>query len=560
MKDQARLFIAIALSFVVFFAWQLFFVDKEKEKIQPPQPGKEAPIAKGQPYVSEKEKAIAAAKPAQPGVSASAQKEEPAPAKTARTITVDSPLYSMRISEKGAVFDSFILKQYREKADVDSPLKELVSEELTSGTVNLGFLKNSLPGLNDAVFSSIYELEKLVVSDNDESLSLQWKAPGGVVIEKTYYFSPDSYYVSLVVTIKNGSDQPIQDNLALSLFNVLPNKTTRFGFEGPSALIDEDVQEVPPKKIAEKSLHTGTLKWMAVQDRYFISSIIPINPVQASMNLFLDQNNVLKTAYVQPETVIHPGTQQAFEYGLYFGPKSVKILKSVGKDLDKAIDFGWFDFIAKPCLWLMNFFYGFIPNYGVAIIILTIMVKLILFPLGNKSYKSMNEMKKLQPIMAEIREKHKGDKKKMNEEIMGLYRTYKINPMGGCLPMVAQIPVFFALYRMLYQSIELRHAPFFGWINDLSAPDRLFRFGFSIPFMEPPYGIPVLTLVMGATMLLQQKMTPSPGDPNQARMMMLMPVVFTFIFINFSSGLVLYWLINNVLSISQQYYITRKLS
>jgi len=560
MKDQARLFIAIALSFVVFFAWQLIFVDKEKEKIQPPQPGKEAPIAKGQPYVSEKEKAIAAAKPAQPGVYASAQKEESAPAKTARTITVDSPLYSMRISEKGAVFDSFILKQYREKADVDSPLKELVSEELTSGTVRLGFLKNSLPGLNDAVFSSIYELEKLVVSDNDESLSLQWKAPGGVVIEKTYYFSPDSYYVSLVVTIKNGSDQPIQDNLALSLFNVLPNKTTRFGFEGPSALIDEDVQEVPAKEIAEKSLHTGTLKWMAVQDRYFISSIIPINPVQASMNLFLDQNNVLKTAYVQPETVIHPGTQQAFEYGLYFGPKSVKILKSVGKDLDKAIDFGWFDFIAKPCLWLMNFFYGFIPNYGVAIIILTIMVKLILFPLGNKSYKSMNEMKKLQPIMAEIREKHKGDKKKMNEEIMGLYKTYKINPMGGCLPMVAQIPVFFALYRMLYQSIELRHAPFFGWINDLSAPDRLFRFGFSIPFMEPPYGIPVLTLVMGATMLLQQKMTPSPGDPNQARMMMLMPVVFTFIFINFSSGLVLYWLINNVLSISQQYYITRKLS
>ena len=287
---------------------------------------------------------------------------------------------------------------------------------------------------------------------------------------------------------------------------------------------------------------------------------MPSATVQASMKLFLDQTNVLKADYVQPATIIHPGTQQTFEYGLFFGPKNVRIMRSVGKDLDKAVDFGWFDFIARPCLWLMNFFYGFIPNYGVAIIILTILVKAILFPLGTKSYKSMNEMKKLQPIMAEIREKHKGDKKKMNEEIMGLYRTYKINPMGGCLPMVAQIPVFFALYRMLYQAVELRHAPFFGWINDLSAPDRLFRFDFSIPFMEPPFGIPVLTLVMGATMLLQQKMTPSPGDPNQARMMMLMPVVFTFIFINFSSGLVLYWLINNVLSISQQYYITRKLS
>jgi YidC/Oxa1 family membrane protein insertase len=160
--------------------------------------------------------------------------------------------------------------------------------------------------------------------------------------------------------------------------------------------------------------------------------------------------------------------------------------------------------------------------------------------------------------MAEIREKHKDDKKKMNEELMGLYRIYKVNPMGGCLPMVLQIPVFFALYRMLYEAIELRHAPFVGWINDLSAPDRLFRFDFSIPFMEPPYGVPVLTIIMGATMLLQQKMSPPPGDPTQAKMMMLMPVVFTFIFINFSSGLVLYWLVNNILSIAQQYYIGRK--
>jgi YidC/Oxa1 family membrane protein insertase len=170
----------------------------------------------------------------------------------------------------------------------------------------------------------------------------------------------------------------------------------------------------------------------------------------------------------------------------------------------------------------------------------------------------MSEMKKLQPLMTEIREKHKNDKQKMNQELMALYKTYKVNPVGGCLPMVLQIPVFFALYRMLYQAIELRHAPFLLWINDLSAPDRLFDFGFSIPFMDPPFGIPVLTIIMGATMLLQQKMSPPPGDPTQAKMMMLMPVVFTFIFINFSSGLVLYWLVNNILSISQQYYVQKK--
>jgi YidC/Oxa1 family membrane protein insertase len=199
-----------------------------------------------------------------------------------------------------------------------------------------------------------------------------------------------------------------------------------------------------------------------------------------------------------------------------------------------------------------------IPNYGVAIIILTILVKIVLFPLGQKSYKSMSEMKKIQPLMKEIREKYKDDKKKMNQEVMGLYRTYKINPLGGCLPMVVQLPAFFALYRMLYEAIELRHAPFFLWIDDLSAPDRLFRFDFSIPFMEAPYGIPVLTIVMGASMLLQQKMSPPMGDATQAKMMMFMPIIFTVIFINFSSGLVLYWLVNNLLSIAQQYYTQKK--
>jgi YidC/Oxa1 family membrane protein insertase len=236
----------------------------------------------------------------------------------------------------------------------------------------------------------------------------------------------------------------------------------------------------------------------------------------------------------------------------------MKVLKAAGHDLGEALNFGFFDILAKPCVWLMNKLYSVIPNYGIAIIVLTILIKIVLWPLGSKSYKSMSEMKKIQPLMKDIREKHKNDKKKMNEEVMSLYRTYKINPLGGCLPMVVQLPVFFALYRMLYQAIELRHAPFLLWIDDLSAPDRLFHFGFSIPFMEPPHGIPVLTIIMGATMLLQQKMSPPMGDPTQAKMMMFMPLIFTVIFINFSSGLVLYWLTNNILSISQQYYIQKK--
>jgi len=267
---------------------------------------------------------------------------------------------------------------------------------------------------------------------------------------------------------------------------------------------------------------------------------------------------VLKNKYVHPSIRIEPGQQVVLKHQLFMGPKQMDLLNAVGKGLGNLIDFGWFDFLARPCLHFMNLIYGVIPNYGLAIIIITVIIKILLWPLGTKSYKSMNEMKRIQPLMAEIREKYKNDKTKQNQEVMNLYRTYKVNPMGGCLPMVLQIPVFFALYRMLYEAIELRHAPFVGWINDLSAPDRLFNFGFSIPLMEPPYGIPVLTLIMGASMFLQQKMSPPMGDPAQAKMMMAMPIVFTFIFINFSSGLVLYWLVNNVLSIAQQYYIQKK--
>jgi YidC/Oxa1 family membrane protein insertase len=392
-----------------------------------------------------------------------------------------------------------------------------------------------------------------------EQISFSWTSPEGVEVVKNFLFSPESYMIRLNVTIKNNSDRTIKDNLTLSLARVFLEKRSRFGFEGPSALINDELEQIKLKKIKDKNVPSGKIKWISIQDRYFISAIIPEETMEANWNLYYGENNILQNEYVQPVSMINPGALHVYKYRLFFGPKSMKILKEIGYDLGEAVNFGYFDFLAKPFVWVMNFLYEhFIANYGVAIIILTLLSKIILWPLGNKSYKSMNEMKKIQPLVTEIREKYKDDKKKMNEEMMRLYKTYKVNPMGGCLPMVVQIPVFFALYRMLYETIELRHAPFFLWINDLSAPDRLLQFDFSIPFMQPPYGIPVLTIVMGATMFLQQKMSPPMGDPAQAKMMMLMPIVFTFVFINFSSGLVLYWLVNNILSIAQQYYISKK--
>jgi len=548
--EQARLVIAIALSLFVFIIWNVFFVEK---KVNPPpkQVQQKEQRADNMPDILTKEQITPEKLP-------SIDKVPGLPVKPSRTVTVKTPLYQVKISEKGGVFKSFILNNYRETIDVDSPLLEMISPNISGGTIRMGLAGNSLKGLDDAIFSAQVEEDSVDIGDKSKEISFVWTSHQGVVVEKKFLFSPETYMLGLNVTIKNISGKTLRDSLILTLVREAEVEQSRYGFTGPSALINNKLKQIKTKKIKDKNLYTGNVKWVAVQNRYFMSAIIPDEPVDAGMDLYMD-NKTLQNRYVQPESVIDSGAEHVFKYKLFFGPKSMKVLKSVDYDLVKAVYFGIFDIIAKPCVWIMNFLYDhFISNYGIAIIILTLFTKIILWPLGNKSYKSMAEMKKIQPLMAEIKEKYKDDKKRMNEEVMGLYKTYKVNPMGGCLPMLAQIPIFFALYRMLYEAIELRHAPFFWWINDLSAPDRLFRFDISIPFMQAPYGIPVLTIIMGASMFIQQKMSPPMGDATQAKMMMLMPLVFTVMFINFSSGLVLYWLVNNVISMAQQYYIQKK--
>jgi YidC/Oxa1 family membrane protein insertase len=552
--DQARLLIAIVASLAVFLAWHFIFNPQEDKqqaakKVEAPAATKEQPVQeKEKPYTAETEKI----KPAQEPTAPVAAPE------TARTITVDTPLYEARISENGAVFYSFLLKNYHESVAQDSPLKQILSGNETFGIGQIGFAGKSIAGLDKAVFAAELPSDQVKVTDSSREIKFLWRSEDGILIEKIYKFTPDSYAIAMSVTVKNGSGRGVQDKLFVALNSKAPGDKRMYAFEGPSALINDTLEEIKIKKLKDQDTFEGKIKWIALQSRYFMTGIIPDQIEEASLHLALKSEKFVAARYRQPETAIQPGNQYTYTYQLFMGPKRMQELRQVGNDLDKLINFGWFDFIAKPCVWLMNVFYSVIPNYGVAIIILTLLVKILLWPLGQKSYKSMSEMKKIQPLMKEIREKYKNDKKKMNEEVMGLYRTYKINPLGGCLPMVVQLPVFFALYRMLYEAIELRHAHFFLWINDLSAPDRLFNFDFSIPFMEPPFGIPVLTLVMGASMLLQQKMSPPMGDATQAKMMMFMPVVFTFIFINFSSGLVLYWLTNNILSIAQQYYTQKK--
>ncbi|MDI6796829.1 MAG: membrane protein insertase YidC [Desulfatibacillaceae bacterium] len=553
--EQVRLIIALTLCVVVFIAWGHFFGPKPGDRIAQqaqeeslPQPG------------SRPDPAMPPAALTPPPAPQAGMEQQAVEAAPERIITVETPLFVAQLSSQGATLVHLLLKDYRKTNEADSPPKELVVLPANMGTLETELADGSTPGLAGAVFNVSADGDLLVVdnANGNREVVFFWTSPYGVKVEKKFVFRPDAYVMDLVVTVYNGSGGPLSDRLGVTLVSQM-EQVSRYGFEGPVALLDRRLEEIKIGKVRKDGLlaKEGNIGFSGIMTRYFLSALIPETAQNASMRFTPREASVIAATLIHPRMVLAPGQQQVFAHQAYFGPKSPHMLKQGGELLTKALNFGWFDIIAKPCLLLMIWIHdSLIPNYGVAIILITILVKLLFWPLSNKSYRSMNQMKKLAPLMQEIREKHKDDKRKMNEEVFALYRTYKVNPMSGCLPMLLQIPVFIALYKMLYGAIELRHAPFMLWINDLSAPDRLFTF-LNIPFIEPP-GLPVLTLIMGASMFLQQKMAPPPADPMQAKMMMALPIVFTFIFIGFPSGLVLYWLVNNLLSMAQQYYIQKK--
>ncbi|MBW1989471.1 MAG: membrane protein insertase YidC [Deltaproteobacteria bacterium] len=554
--EQVRLIIAIVLSVAVFLAWDYFFLP-DTPPPQPPQQAAQSPAAaRGQEQETASREVSG-----QPGPAPAPALETapvPAPGAPARTLKVQTPLYDAELSTRGAAITRLTLMKYRASPEEDAPFYEMISLPTGEGSLAAGFAGGSVGPLATGTWELSSPAGDVVRLDHaPQNVVFTYSTDQGVTVEKTYTFRPDSYLVGVSVRVANGSGLPVNDRLFLDVKNRL-GKPKRVVFQGPLALVNGSVVEVDANDAAKKGHLSGDVDWAGITGRYFLSAVAPDTEGPADVRMSTSEDGMLRTRFLYPQEPVPPGAEKTFYAEAFFGPKSTAALKQAGHQLPRALHFGWFDFLAKPLLWLMNVMHRFIPNYGVAIILLTILVKLLFWPLSNKSYQSMAAMKKLAPLMQEIREKYKDDKKKMNEEVFALYRTFKVNPLSGCLPMIVQIPVFIALYKMLYEAIELRHAPFLLWINDLSAPDRLFRFDFSIPFMEAPYGIPVLTLLMGASMFIQQKMTPSPGDPSQAKMMMFLPILFTFIFINFPSGLVLYWLVNNILSMAQQYYIQKK--
>jgi YidC/Oxa1 family membrane protein insertase len=534
---QKRMVLAIVLSFIIVFVYQYYFAKNIKTKRQEDAQKKEA-VTTEQGVQAPHAAAPAKAAPK----SISAQKSQAG----IRDIRVETPLYIAVFTTKGGALKSLKLKEYRKELSRESDLIDLVRvQESQTYPLTVGFSESSIPIPPDLTYDANAAALQVNAQTGEQKIIFSATFPKAAKVEKVFTFFPNKYAIDLEVRVHNLSGNPIEQNAFLNWSEFLdPNvKSDKQNEEGLIAFVKNSVEQFKAEKIETKRTLGPDVSWGGFESKYFITALISKKPSLTSFQMEKDAGGRISASLEGPKNLIPVGQIGLFNYGLYLGPKEYEFLKAQGVGLENSINLGsWIKWLAMPLLIFMKFLYKYVHNYGTAIIILTILTKIVFWPLGNKSYKSMKEMQTLQPKIKELQERYKNDRQALNQAVMQLYKTHKVNPLGGCLPILIQIPVFFGLYRALLYAIELRHAPFVGWIQDLSAKD-------------PYYITPI---IMGATMFLQQKMSPPMGtDPMQQKIMLLMPVIFTALFLNFPSGLVIYWLFNNILSIGQQYYIQK---
>jgi YidC/Oxa1 family membrane protein insertase len=464
------------------------------------------------------------------------------------TVTITTDLVKADIDTLGGQLKRLELLKERDAVD---PTKNVVLFEVTNGRTYLG--ESGLiggPFPNHKTLFTAQPGPRTLDNGNQVQLVLEAEQ-GGVKLTKTYTFRRGDYTIDLNHTVSNVGAAPVSPSLYVQLVRdgSKPEGESRFysTFTGPAVCTEADhFQKLDFEKI-EKGKETHATKadngWIALIQHYFVSAFIP--PEKAPREIFTKKvdNNLYAVGSILPLGTIAAGASTNMDTKLYSGPQVSSVLEKVAPGLDLVKDYGWLTIVAKPIFWLMTQIQKILGNWGWTIIALTILIKLAFFPLSAASYRSMAKMKLVTPKMTAIRERFKGDPQKMNQAMMELYKTEKINPLGGCLPIVVQIPVFIALYWVLLASVEMRNAPWVGWIHDLAAPD---------PFY-------ILPVIMAASMFIQTKLNPTPPDPVQAKVMMFMPIVFSVMFFFFPAGLVLYWVVNNILSITQQWVISRKM-
>jgi len=457
-----------------------------------------------------------------------------------RTESIETDLYTAVFSSHGGRLRSFLLKKYRDGTGPDSQPLDMVAAE---AALPLGVYWSTDGGSYANDNDLDYQIE--VSGGRETTVTMTASADDGTRVRKVLSVHPDSYVMRLEVEV-TGVDDPAVG--VAWVRRISDAKGSRFsGKDGPVVYVDGKLHEEASATMKETLDVHGQVEWAGYADHYFLAAYYPEEPTE--LRFVGAAANGLGEA-----TLIASDARGHVAYNLFIGPKEVRLLGTLGHHLDKAIYLGWFAFVGGPLLQLMLYLTLVTGNYGWSIILLTIGIRVAFYPVNKRQALAMKGMQRIQPELKKIQEKYKDDREQLNKEMMELYRRHKVNPLSGCLPMLLQLPVFLGLYNALMQSIELRHAPFIGWITDLSQPDRLGSL--AIPMVSPP-GIPVLTLFMGASMIAQQRMTPATGDPMQQRMMMFLPVVFTLMFINFPSGLVLYWFANNIMSIGQQYMTNR---
>jgi YidC/Oxa1 family membrane protein insertase len=492
------------------------------------------------------------------------------------------------LTSDGARLKAFKFKKYRdrvEQSDLAIKLTDLVNRTLGKkvekpkkpeplNLVNtdekeglpLGLLIDSYPSLSSGNWEVDKDRLRLKSPGEKGEVTFSKTLDNGLKIVKRYGFQSGEYTIDLNVEVQNPTSKEISTEIGLEwigrveLRKYVDRGDKDFGLS--YALMKEKKVEVKnlggrtssgctPGCSSKKTtiepfefVSKGNVEWFSFEGEYFAAVMIPPPPAEEiALTVRGNGKDLLNAGVILPPAAIGPHQNIRLPFQIYLGPKKAGRLKALGVGAEHLVNFGFFGFLGKPILWVINLTHSVTGNYGIDIIIISILIKVIFLPLTQMSFKSMKEMQKVQPEMKRLQEMYKNDKAKLQQEVMLLYKRRKINPLSGCLPMLIQIPVFIALYNVLQNTFEIRHAPFFLWIRDLSAKDPIY----------------ITPLVMGATMVIQQKMTPSGADSAQAKMFMLMPVLFTFLFLNFPSGLVIYWLVNNVLSIAHQYYLNRRL-
>ena len=471
----------------------------------------------------------------------------------------------------GATFDDIILKDYRMKVEKNSePVRVLFKENSEAPfLVRNGWAsttKIDLPNKN-----TLWKIKE-VESANKGLIELFWKNNQEITFQRKIVFD-ENYLIKITDSVTNLSE----DIVNLSNYSYIQRKNHRpenkffILHEGPIGVFNQELRELSYDEIEEKKVITenASTGWIGITDHYWQVSIFPEagNKFESNFKNIKNQKNSIQVDFINKEIFsLKPSETITTNSFIFVGAKEVPLIDSYMKkyniqNFDLSVDFGWFYFLTKPLFYALNYLSLFFGNFGIGIIILTLFVRVLLFPLANKSFKSMNAMKLLTPEIQRLKERFKDDKTRMNQEMFNLYKQKKINPAAGCLPILLQIPIFFALYKVLFVSIEMRHAPFFGWIKDLSAPDptSIFNVFGLIPWDPPGFlVIGIWPILMGLTMYLQQKLNPPPPDPIQAKIFMMLPFIFTFLLATFPAGMVIYWTFNNILSIAQQSLILRK--